>query len=82
MQHNFPGNSGWMMGQGALSQMAQMGLSFGVGSYFLKNSRKAESEATCWEPTSCMTAVSTPVHVGFFCPSWKKEAVWREALSS
>ena len=33
------------MGQGALSQMTQMGLSFGVGSYFLKNSRKAESEA-------------------------------------
>ena len=36
---------GGVMGQGALSQMAQMGLSFGVGSYFLKNSRKAESEA-------------------------------------
>jgi beta-barrel assembly-enhancing protease len=36
---------GGMMGQGALSQMAQMGFSFGVGSYFLRNSRKAESEA-------------------------------------
>jgi Zn-dependent protease with chaperone function len=36
---------GGVMGQGALSRMAQMGLSFGVGSYFLKNSRKAESEA-------------------------------------
>jgi Peptidase family M48 len=36
---------GGVMGQGALSQMAQMGLSFGVGSYFFKNSRKAESEA-------------------------------------
>jgi predicted Zn-dependent protease len=36
---------GGVMGQGALVQMAQMGLSFGVGSYFLKNSRKAESEA-------------------------------------
>jgi hypothetical protein len=36
---------GGVMGQGALSQMAQMGLSFGVGSYFLKNSRKSESEA-------------------------------------
>jgi beta-barrel assembly-enhancing protease len=36
---------GGVMGGGALSQMAQMGLSFGVGSYFLKNSRKAESEA-------------------------------------
>ena len=36
---------GGVMGQGALSQMTQMGLSFGVGSYFLKNSRKAESEA-------------------------------------
>ena len=33
------------MGKGALSQMAQLGISFGVGSYFLKNSRKAESEA-------------------------------------
>jgi Zn-dependent protease with chaperone function len=36
---------GGIMGKGALSQMAQMGISFGVGSYFLKNSRGAESEA-------------------------------------
>jgi predicted Zn-dependent protease len=36
---------GGVMGQGALSQMAQMGLGFGIGSYFLKNSRTAESEA-------------------------------------
>ena len=36
---------GGVMGQGALSQMAQMGIGFGVGSYFLRNSRKAESEA-------------------------------------
>ena len=36
---------GGVMGKGALSQMAQLGISFGVGSYFLKNSRKAESEA-------------------------------------
>jgi beta-barrel assembly-enhancing protease len=36
---------GGIMGRGALSQMAQLGLSFGVGSYFLKNSRQAESEA-------------------------------------
>jgi hypothetical protein len=36
---------GGVMGQGALSQMAQMGLGFGVGSYFLRNSRKSESEA-------------------------------------
>lgn len=36
---------GGLMGRGTLSQMAQMGISFGVGSYFLKNSRSAESEA-------------------------------------
>ena len=36
---------GGAMGQGALAQMAQMGMGFGVGSYFLRNSRKAESEA-------------------------------------
>ncbi|MBS1851659.1 MAG: M48 family metalloprotease [Acidobacteria bacterium] len=36
---------GGVMGKGALSQMAQLGISFGVGSYFLKNSRSAESEA-------------------------------------
>ena len=36
---------GGIMGKGALSQMAQAGISFGVGSYFLKNSRSAESEA-------------------------------------
>jgi hypothetical protein len=36
---------GGMLGRGALAQMAAMGLSFGVGSYFLKNSRKAEREA-------------------------------------
>ncbi|HEY7616366.1 MAG TPA: M48 family metallopeptidase, partial [Terriglobales bacterium] len=36
---------GGVMGRGTLSQMAQLGISFGVGSYFLKNSRQAESEA-------------------------------------
>ena len=36
---------GGIMGRGALSQMAQLGISFGVGSYFLKNSRTAESES-------------------------------------
>jgi beta-barrel assembly-enhancing protease len=36
---------GGILGKGALSQMAQLGISFGVGSYFLKNSRSAESEA-------------------------------------
>ncbi len=36
---------GGLLGRGALSQMAQLGLSFGVGSYFLKNSREAEREA-------------------------------------
>jgi len=36
---------GSLMGRGVLSQMAQLGISFGVGSYFLKNSRQAESEA-------------------------------------
>ncbi|MBI3645337.1 MAG: M48 family metalloprotease [Acidobacteriales bacterium] len=36
---------GGLMGRGALSQMAQLGLSFGIGSYFLKNSRQAEKEA-------------------------------------
>jgi predicted Zn-dependent protease len=36
---------GGVMGGGALAQMARQGLGFGLGSYFLKNSRKAESEA-------------------------------------
>lgn len=36
---------GSMMGRSTLAQMAQLGLSFGVGSYFLKNSRQSESEA-------------------------------------
>lgn len=36
---------GGLMGRGALSQVAQLGISFGVGSYFLRNSRQAESEA-------------------------------------
>ncbi len=36
---------GGIMGRGTLSQMAQLGISFGVGSYFLKNSRQSESEA-------------------------------------
>ena len=36
---------GGMLGRGVLAQMATMGLSFGVGSYFLKNSRQAEREA-------------------------------------
>ena len=36
---------GGMMGNSTLSRAAQLGISFGVGSYFLKNSRQAESEA-------------------------------------
>ncbi len=36
---------GGAMGRGTLAQMAQLGISFGVGSYFLKNSRQSESEA-------------------------------------
>lgn len=36
---------GSMMGRSTLAQMAQLGLSFGAGSYFLKNSRQSESEA-------------------------------------
>jgi len=36
---------GGVMGRGALAQMAAQGISFGVGSYFLKNSRQAEREA-------------------------------------
>jgi predicted Zn-dependent protease len=36
---------GGIMGRGALAQMAAQGISFGVGSYFLKNSRQAEREA-------------------------------------
>lgn len=36
---------GGILGGGALGQMAQQGISFGFGSYFLKNSREAEKEA-------------------------------------
>src|ERR1700751_5101982 len=36
---------GGLMGNSTLSKAAQMGISFGVGSYFLKNSRQSESEA-------------------------------------
>ena len=36
---------GGLLGGGALSKMTQLGLSFGIGSYFLKNSRTAEREA-------------------------------------
>ncbi len=36
---------GGLMGTSALAQAAQMGISFGIGSYFLKNSRQAEKEA-------------------------------------
>ncbi len=36
---------GSILGGGLGGQLAQLGISFGVGSYFLKNSRKAESEA-------------------------------------
>lgn len=34
-----------LMGRSTLAQMAQLGISFGVGSYFLHNSRESESEA-------------------------------------
>ncbi|MGC1451427.1 MAG: M48 family metallopeptidase [Candidatus Sulfotelmatobacter sp.] len=36
---------GGMMGNSTLAKAAEMGISFGVGSYFLKNSRQSESEA-------------------------------------
>jgi len=36
---------GGLMGRGIGGQLAQLGISFGVGSYFLRNTRKAESEA-------------------------------------
>ncbi len=36
---------GGMMGKGIGAQLAQLGIQFGVGSYFLKNSRDAETEA-------------------------------------
>src|SRR6266700_4424766 len=36
---------GGLLGKGIFSQMAKLGISFGVGSYLLKNSRSAESEA-------------------------------------
>jgi Zn-dependent protease with chaperone function len=36
---------GGLLGRGAGAQLAQLGISFGFGSYFLHNSRQAESEA-------------------------------------
>src|SRR5260370_14234223 len=36
---------GGLMGSSTLANAAEMGISFGVGSYFLKNSRQSESEA-------------------------------------
>jgi Zn-dependent protease with chaperone function len=36
---------GGLMGNSALAKAAELGVSFGVGSYFLKNSRQSESEA-------------------------------------
>src|SRR5262249_51158523 len=36
---------GSLLGRGVGGQLAQLGIQFGVGSYFLKNSRQAESEA-------------------------------------
>jgi Zn-dependent protease with chaperone function len=36
---------GGLMGNSTLAKAAEMGISFGVGSYFLKNSRQAENEA-------------------------------------
>ena len=39
------GNSGGIVGKGALVQMAQMGITLGLSPIFLHNSRVAESEA-------------------------------------
>ncbi len=36
---------GGLLGSSTLAKAAEMGISFGVGSYFLKNSRQSESEA-------------------------------------
>ena len=65
---------GGIMGRGALSQAAQLGISFGVGSYFLKNSRQAETEADLLG-TDIMYdtgSILTPCH-NFF-KSWRLRA--------
>src|SRR5438128_9694831 len=52
---------GGLMGRGALSQAAQLGISFGVGSYFLKIPARRSAKPIPSAPISCTTVASNPL---------------------
>ena len=57
--------------------MAQLGISFGVGSYFLKNPRSAESEADLLGTDIMYDAGYDPRGMAQFSPSCSKKVVRR-----
>lgn len=64
---------GGLMGNSTLAKAAEMGISFGVGSYFLKNSRQAESEADLLGTDIMYDAGYEPQQMAVFFGKLEKE---------
>ncbi|MGA8866910.1 MAG: M48 family metallopeptidase [Candidatus Sulfotelmatobacter sp.] len=65
---------GGMLGNSTLAQAAQLGISFGIGSYFLKNSRQSESEADLLGTDIMYDAGYEPRQMAVFFEKLEKQA--------
>jgi Zn-dependent protease with chaperone function len=72
---------GGMMGRTTLSRAAQLGISFGVGSYFLRNSRQSESEADLLGTDIMYDAGFDPRQMAVFFAKLKEEADEQSAVA-
>ena len=64
---------GGLMGNSTLSKAAQLGISFGIGSYFLKNSRQSESEADLLGTDIMYDTGYQPIQMAVFFEKLEKE---------
>jgi len=65
---------GGIMGNSTLAKAAELGISFGVGSYFLKNSRQSESEADLLGTDVMYDAGYEPRQMALFFEKLEKQA--------
>src|SRR6267378_2458771 len=65
---------GGIMGNGTLAKAAELGISFGVGSYFLKNSRRSESEADLLGTDMMYDTGYDPHQIAVFFEKLEKQA--------
>ena len=64
---------GGIMGESSLAKAAELGITFGVGSYFLKNSRRSESEADLLGTDVMYDAGFEPRQMAVFFEKLEKE---------